>query len=157
MARRFLHLESGPAPDSRGGNGRAHNNGGDQLHVVGRDIEAQGSGVDAAVDDAARHDTQHPPDHGALADKCLADDQRGQSQHYHAGAAVYIGKSAVLGHHGSGQAGHGISHTKAHCNGKGGIDGGGPHHIRVVAGGPDGQPQPGTQKQHQQNSTLPAQ
>ena len=44
-----------------------------------------------------------------------------------------------------------VGHAQAYDGGKGGIDRGGADHVRIVAGGADGQTQAGAQKQGQKN------
>ena len=52
----------------------------------------------------------------------------------------------------AGQPGEGVGHAQAHGDGEGGIDGGSPYHVHVVAGGADGEAQPGSQEQDQQDA-----
>ena len=57
----------------------------------------------------------------------------------------------TLGQQAAGQPREGIGYAQAYDGGKGGIDRGGADHVRIVAGGADGQTQAGVQKQGQKN------
>ena len=61
---------------------------------------------------------------------------------------IDVGSALILGADRAGKGGEGIGQHQTDGDGKGGVDGAGPDHVRIVAGGPDGKAQPGFQEQN---------
>lgn len=139
--------------DLNGGqaDGQSHDDCGDQLQALAGQIQPQGNGDDEPVGDGAQDGTQGLQPQLPLGQHRFADDQGGKTDDDHAAAQVNVGGFLVLGQQGPGQGGTGIGHAQAHGDGEGGVDRAGPNHVRVIPGGPDGEPQPGFQKQHHQH------
>ena len=108
--------------------------------------------VNETVEDAARHYRNGSPEHGAPAHDGLTDNQAGQADDHDSGAAVDVSCLLGLAHYCAGQAGEGVGHAQADGDGEIGVDGGGAHHVPVVAGGADAEAQPGAQEGHQQHT-----
>ena len=81
----------------------------------------------------------------------VPDEQRGQGYGDHTAAHIDIKGLLLLGHQAAGQRREGVGDAQAHGGGEGGIDGGGAHHVRVIARCPDGEPQPRAQKQRKKH------
>ena len=135
-----------------GGDGQAHNDGGKQLHALGGHVDAQGQGDDEAIEHAAADGRHRLDPQPAPGEDGFADDEGGQADDHHAGAQVDIGGALVLCQYRPGQRGHGVGHAQPHRDGKGGGDGAGPDHVRVIAGGADGKAQPGAQEEDEQHT-----
>ena len=146
-------LESPPLPDGGGRDGQGHHQGGHQLEAVHwHHLGVKHQSVNETVEDAARHYRNGSPEHGAPAHDGLTDNQAGQADDHDSGAAVDVSCLLGLAHYCAGQAGEGVGHAQADGDGEIGVDGGGAHHVPVVAGGADAEAQPGAQEGHQQHT-----
>ena len=139
-------------PDGGGGDGQRHDDGGNQLETLRRDVGAQGQRDDEAVDDTACHSRRGLGPHAATAKQRLANDEGRQADDHHAGAQVDVGRFLVLGQYGAGKGRHGVGNAQANRDGERRVDGGGTHHVGVIAGGADGKAHPGAQEQDQQQA-----
>ena len=132
--------------------GHRHDQGRDQLHGRGGHVEPQGHRHDEAVQAAAKDHAAHPQHHRALAQQRLANDEGGQGDGHHAGAHVDVAALLVLGQQGAGQGGQAARDAQAHHDGVARVDAGSADHGGVVAGGPDGQAQPGAEEPDHQHA-----
>ena len=123
----------------RRGDGDGDDDGGDELEVLGRDVQPQRQRDDQAVDDAAEHDADDAlADPAAAAGKDLADDQTRQRDRDHAGAEVDVAELVVLTDQAAGERREGVGEAQADRDGDLGVDGGGADHVETVARRADG-------------------
>ena len=144
-------LEGRPLSDAGSCNGQSHDDGRQQLQTLHRyNLGVKDNGVDKPVDHGADHHRQHALGNGPAAQNRFTDDEAGQADDHDAGAGVDVHRLLILAHHGPGEGRQGVGYAQSYRDGECRVQGRGPHHVGIIACGPDGKAHACFQKCQQQ-------